>query len=100
MEGLTHAWSGLATAITCKQAKDQPSREPDHQAEAALHQAGEESLPISFLTWNVMGLTKKVKEELTQLVSEHSLDVMVFTETKLTERTQRKSWLRHALKDR
>ena len=45
-----------------------------------------------------MGLTT-VKEQLTQLVSEHSPDVMVFTETKLTERTQRKSWLRHALKD-
>ena len=50
------------------------------------------------MSWNVMGLTT-MKEELSQLVKEASPDVLVLTETKLTERTQRKCWVRHVLND-
>ena len=56
------------------------------------------TLPIKFLAWNVMGLTT-VKEELVQLMEQTSPDMLVLTETELTERTQRKSWLQHVLKE-
>ncbi len=57
-----------------------------------------DNLPVRFLTWNVMGLTT-VKEELTQLVASTSPDILVLTETKLTERSQRKCWLRYCLNE-
>ena len=57
-----------------------------------------DTLPISFLTWNVMGLTT-IKEELTQMIEEKAPDVIVLTKTKLTERTQGKGWLRSVLRD-
>lgn len=97
VEDTKHARPDLATAKMSQHAEAQPSHEPYlqvGQVEDAAHQARDASLPLSFLTWNVMGLTT-VKEEPTQLVSDHS----IFTETKLTERTQIKNWLRHALKD-
>ncbi len=50
------------------------------------------SVSLKVLTWNVMGLTT-VEEELEQLMIEQDPDIVVLTETKLTDRTQRKFWL-------
>ena len=47
---------------------------------------------IKLLCWNVMGLTT-VRDELELLVQQQDPDVIVLTETKLTDRSQRKSWL-------
>ena len=56
------------------------------------------TLPVNFLTWKFLGLTT-VKEGLLQLSEEASPDLLVLTETQLTKRTQRKSWLQHVLKE-
>ena len=55
------------------------------------------SFSLKVPTWIVMGLTT-VREELQQLLEDHDPDIVVLTESKLTERTQRKCWLFGALK--
>lgn len=47
---------------------------------------------LKLLCWNVMGLTT-VRDELEQLVQQQDPDIIVLTETKLSDRSQRKSWL-------
>ena len=55
------------------------------------------SFRIKVMIWNVMGLTT-VREELQQLLQQEDPDILVLTETKLTDRTQRKTWLNQILK--
>ena len=55
------------------------------------------SFGLRILCWNVMGLTT-VKEELEELLQRQDPDIIILSETKLTERTQRKCWLNNMLK--
>jgi exonuclease III len=51
---------------------------------------------ITVLTWNVMGLTT-IGDELLDIVTRHRPDVVVLTETKLTERSSGKPWIKALL---
>ena len=55
------------------------------------------SFGLKILCWNVMGLTT-VGEEFEQLLRQHDPDIIILTETKLTDRTQRKCCLNGILK--
>ena len=46
---------------------------------------------LKLLCWNVMGTT--VRDELEQLMQQQDPNIIVLTETKLTDSSQRKSWL-------
>ncbi len=88
---LDHCWAPTEHAPSGRAAAT-PSAETPPES----HPSGP-SFRLKVLTWNVMGLTT-VKEELEQLLQQQDPDIIVLTETKLTDRTQRKSWLNGILK--
>lgn len=51
---------------------------------------------LTILTWNVRGLTR-VTEELTGLIGSHDPDILVLTETKLTDRLHGKLYVRESV---
>ena len=73
------------------------SQLPQKHAEPPYADLKGSSFGLKILCWNVMGLTT-VREELEELLRRQDPDIIIMTETKLTEKTQRKCWLNNILK--
>ena len=73
------------------------SKLPQKHAEPTSADLKGSSFGLKTLCWNAMGLTT-VKEVLEELLRWQDPDIIIMTETKLIEKTQRKYWLNNILK--
>ena len=86
---IAECWAVPTHPVQSREAAMAPSQGP--------HQCPSSSFGLKLLCWSVMGLTT-VGDEFEQLLRQQDPDIIILTETKLTERTQKKCCLNSILR--